>query len=43
VWASALGLLAFGEVPDAWTWAGGAVIVAAATYIARRETAVDER
>ena len=37
VWASLLGLVAFGEVPDIWTWIGGAVIVTAATYIARRE------
>ena len=37
VWASLLGLVAFGEVPDVWTWIGGAVIVTAATYIARRE------
>ena len=37
VWASLLGLVAFGEVPDVRTWIGGAVIVTAATYIARRE------
>ena len=37
VWASLLGFAAFGEVPDVWTWVGGAVIVAAATYIAHRE------
>ena len=37
VWASLLGLVAFGEVPDVWTWVGGAVIVAAASYIAHRE------
>ena len=37
VWASLLGLVAFGEVPDVWTWTGGAVIVAAASYIAHRE------
>ena len=37
VWASVLGLVAFGEVPDVWTWVGGTVIVAAATYIAHRE------
>ena len=37
VWASLLGLVAFGEVPDIWTWVGGAVIVTAATYIAHRE------
>ena len=38
VWASLLGLVAFGEVPDVWTWVGGAVIVTAATYIAHRES-----
>lgn len=37
IWASLLGLVAFGEAPDVWTWVGGAVIVAAATYIAHRE------
>ena len=40
VWASLLGFAAFGEVPDAWTLIGGAVIVTAATYIARREMLV---
>ncbi len=29
----------FGEVPDAYTWGGGAVIIAAALYIAQREAA----
>jgi drug/metabolite transporter (DMT)-like permease len=43
VWASLLGLLAFGEVPDLWTWLGGAIIVAAATYIAHRESVVRRR
>ena len=37
VWAGMLGLYAFGEVPDAWTWAGGAIIVGSATYLARLE------
>jgi hypothetical protein len=27
----------FAEVPDVWTWAGAAVIVAATVYIARHE------
>ena len=40
VWASLLGFVAFGEVPDAGTWIGGAVIVTAATYIVRREALV---
>jgi drug/metabolite transporter (DMT)-like permease len=37
VWASILGFYLFGEVPDLFTWIGGAVIVASATYIAHRE------
>ncbi len=37
VWAGLLGMVAFAEVPDPWTWAGGAIIVGAATYLARRE------
>jgi drug/metabolite transporter (DMT)-like permease len=32
--------LAFGEVPDLWTWIGAAVIVAASVYTAQREAAV---
>ena len=43
VWASALGFVAFDEIPDVWTWAGGAVIVAAATYITRRESLAAQR
>ena len=38
VWATLLGLYAFGEEPDLWTWIGGAIIVGSATYIAHRET-----
>ncbi len=38
VWASLLGLYAFGEEPDVWTWVGAAIIVGSATYIAHRET-----
>lgn len=38
VWATLLGLLVFGEQPVLWTWMGGAIIVASATYIAHRET-----
>ena len=37
VWATLLGLYVFGEVPDAWTWIGAAIIVGSATYIAHRE------
>jgi drug/metabolite transporter (DMT)-like permease len=37
VWATLLGLVVFGEQPEVWTWVGGGVIVASATYIAHRE------
>ncbi|MGF1501062.1 MAG: DMT family transporter [Paracoccaceae bacterium] len=37
VWASGIGFLAFGEVPQALTLAGGAVIVGAALYVWHRE------
>lgn len=37
VWASVIGLLAFGEIPDSWTWAGGSLIVGSTIYIALRE------
>jgi drug/metabolite transporter (DMT)-like permease len=37
IWAAVTGYLAFGEVPDIFTWAGGVMIFASATYIALRE------
>ncbi len=37
---AAIAYLAFGEVPDAWTWVGAGVIAASAIYIARREAQV---
>lgn len=43
IFASLLGWLMFGEVPDAWTWAGAAIIVAATVYIARREAKLARR
>ncbi len=38
IWAAGIGFLVFGEVPDIFTWAGGVMIFAAATYIAIRES-----
>jgi drug/metabolite transporter (DMT)-like permease len=35
-----VGYLLFGELPDAWTWIGAAVIAGAAIYIAQREAQV---
>lgn len=38
LWAAAIGFVVFDEVPDVWTWAGGAMIFASATYIGIRES-----
>lgn len=35
IWAALLGYLVFAELPDAWTWAGSAIIFAASIYLAR--------
>jgi drug/metabolite transporter (DMT)-like permease len=32
-----LGYVAFGDIPDLWTWVGGAVILASSVYVAHRE------
>ena len=40
IWAAILGYLLFAEVPGAFIWLGGAMIFAAATYIAYRENQV---
>ena len=37
IWAAVIGYLIFAEIPDAWTWLGGAMIFSATTYIAFRE------
>jgi len=37
LFAGLLGFLLFGEVPDGWTLAGAAIIMASTLYIARRE------
>ncbi len=38
VWIGLIAYVAFGEIPSATTWIGGAVIFASGAYIARRET-----
>lgn len=43
LWAIGLGWLVFGDVPDAWTLAGAAIIVAAGLYILWREQVVGRR
>jgi drug/metabolite transporter (DMT)-like permease len=37
IWASIIGYLFFGQMPDQWTWIGGTVIFASATYLSYRE------
>ncbi len=43
VWAALLGMAAFGEDLDPWVFAGGGIIVAAATYISHREVLAARR
>ncbi len=38
LWAGLLGWLFWGELPDTWAYAGGAIIVASGIYICLRET-----
>ena len=40
LWVAVIAYLAFGEVQDRYTWLGGAIIFASATYIAYRERRV---
>lgn len=37
VWAALIGFVAFGEVPDAWTWTGAGMIAAAGIMLSRME------
>ncbi len=38
IWSSIIGFVFFSEIPSIFTWAGGAMIFASATYIAYRES-----
>lgn len=37
IWATMFGYIIFGDVPDAWTFSGAAIIIASGLYIAHRE------
>ena len=43
VWATILGVVAFGEAVDPYVIAGGAIIVGSATYISHREARLARR
>ena len=43
IWAALLGYLIFAEFPDYWTWIGGAMIVAATSYISHRESKAKQK
>jgi drug/metabolite transporter (DMT)-like permease len=40
VWAVMLGLLVWGDLPDAWTWVGSVLVVGSGVYIWHRELAL---
>ena len=42
LFAAVVGYVFFGEEPDAWTWVGAAIIIAATFYIARREAQLEK-
>ncbi len=37
IWAVVVGYMFFGDVPDAWTWAGASIIIASGIYVWHRE------
>ncbi len=43
IWAAILGYLLFAELPDAFVWLGGAIIVLSTSYIAYRESRLRRR
>ena len=43
VWTTTLGFLVFGEIPNAWTISGGAIVIASGLYLLYRERTVGPR
>jgi drug/metabolite transporter (DMT)-like permease len=43
LWATLLGWLLFGEVPDRWTLIGGAIVMGSGLYLLSRERAKHKR
>lgn len=42
IWAALFGYFLLAEVPDLWTWIGGAMIFAGVAYIGIRESRLKE-
>ncbi len=42
-WVALIGYAYFAEMPDIWTWVGGAIIFVATTYIAYRERSIKSK
>ncbi|MEZ5854891.1 MAG: DMT family transporter [Hyphomicrobiaceae bacterium] len=43
VWATVIGFLVFGQVPDGWTLAGAAIVIASGLYVWHRERSIAQR
>lgn len=43
VWGTFYGFVVFGQLPDVWTWAGTAIIIASGIYTLRREYVVAQK
>ncbi len=43
IWASLIGYLLFGDIPDGWTYVGAGIIIASGLYILHRERAAPSR
>ena len=37
IWASMLGFVLFGEIPNVWTWIGGSIVFGSVLYVALRD------
>ena len=43
IWATSIGFIIFGEIPEIWTWIGGSLIFASTTYISFREAYLKQK
>jgi drug/metabolite transporter (DMT)-like permease len=43
LWATVLGYLLFGDIPDAWVWTGAAIVIASGVYLVHRAALAHEK